>query len=894
MMQLRDYQSTLVRQTYEAWQAGQRNVLLVSPTGSGKCHGRDTPILMFDGTIKMVQDVQFGDFLMGPDSKPRFVVGTTSGVDDLYQVTPVKGDPYVVNSQHVLSLRRTNTVPNDPRGGEIVNIPVLEYLAQNKTFKHIHKGWRTGVDFTPGPPLRIDPYFLGLWLGDGTATGPSVTTMDIEVIAEFYRYAMKFGLTVRIDTKPNNRAITLHMVRVKNAGIPQENPVTGLLRSYNLTSNKHIPHDYLTASREDRLALLAGILDSDGHLSHNGYDLTFKIEKLLEQTVFLARSLGLSAYKVQTEKTCTNNGVTGTYYRCNINGNTKIIPCRVARQKARERGQIKNVLNTGIKVDYIGPGPFYGFQVAGPDHLYMLGDFTVTHNSVIFSQVVLDRDKMGANQCVMAHRTELVSQMSVHIAKRGVKHRIIAPTEVVRRITNLHREVFNGQSFINPDARCAVAAAQTLDARADSLRQWGAQVHNWILDEAHHLTLNGVWHRGIQLFPNALGLGVTATPARADGLGLGRHTDGLMDVMFLGPTYRQLIDERSLVDFEIALPQSDFNIGDDALTPTGDYSRTKMRDATKKSHLVGDVVEQYSKRAWGRRAICFATDVESSNEIAARFNAAGIPAASVSAKTDSTLRDQYMRDFKSGKIWVLVNVDLYDEGVDVEGCDVVIMARPTASLGKYMQQIGRCLRLDPNNPSKVALIIDHVSNVIRHGLPDKPRQWTLDRREKRAKRERDPEEIDLTACRECSRPYERCLPACPYCGYAPPLAEPGRRTIEQVDGDLTLLDLAALARLRAQAEIEAPASVYERVQQAAGPLAGKGAYNRAVERLQSRQVAEDAIAQWAAIQRAKGRTDSEIMRRFYLTTGSDVVSALGGDRQQLDALAERIRGWYQG
>lgn len=514
--------------------------------------------------------------------------------------------------------------------------------------------------------------------------------------------------------------------------------------------------------------------------------------------------------------------------------------------------------------------------------------------SLVTSQVVHDRNQMGANQCVIAHRTELVSQMSIHIANRGIPHKIIAPTNIIRQITNEHREQFNGKSFINPDARCAVAAAQTLVARADTLKQWGEQVHNWTIDEFHHcLKAPNLWGRAIALFPNAIGLGVTATPSRADGMGLGSHADGVADAMIIGPSFRDLINRGSLVDFEIALPLSDFSIGEDALTPTGDYSRTKMRDATKKSHLVGDVVEQYSKRAWGRRAVCFATDVESSNDIATRFNSAGIPSVSVSAKTDGALRNQYMKQFKSGKIWVLVNVDLFDEGVDISGCDVVIMARPTASLGKYMQQIGRCLRLDPNNPSKVALIIDHVSNVIRHGLPDKPRQWTLDRREKRAKRERDPEEIDLTACRECSRPYERCLPTCPYCGFEPPLAEPGRRTIEQVDGDLTLLDLAALARLRAQAEIEAPASVYERVQQAAGPLAGKGAYNLAVERLHSRQVAEEALAQWAAIQRAKGRTDSEIMRRFYLTTGSDVVSALGGDRQQLDALAERIRGWYQ-
>jgi len=103
----------------------------------------------------------------------------------------------------------------------------------------------------------------------------------------------------------------------------------------------------------------------------------------------------------------------------------------------------------------------------------------------------------------------------------------------------------------------------------------------------------GLWGRAVSLFPNAYGLGVTATPERLDGLGLGRHADGLMDAMILGPSMRDLIAEGSLCEYQIAIPQSDFSIGDDALTAGGDYSRTKMRDATKSSHLVGDVVAEY-------------------------------------------------------------------------------------------------------------------------------------------------------------------------------------------------------------------------------------------------------------------------------------------------------------
>lgn len=511
--------------------------------------------------------------------------------------------------------------------------------------------------------------------------------------------------------------------------------------------------------------------------------------------------------------------------------------------------------------------------------------------SIVVSQVAYDRNTLGANQCIMAHRTELVAQMSMHIANRGVPHRIIAPTNVVRQITNDHRAAFNGKSFINPDARCTVAAAQTLVARFDSLVDWGKQVHNWTIDEVHHLTAQNLWGKATTLFPNAFGLGVTATPERSDGLGLGRHADGLIDVMILGPTMRELIDEGSLTEYEIAVPQSDFQIGDDAITGAGDYSPKKMRDATKRSHLVGDVVAEYSKRAYGKRAICFATDVESSNEIAALFNAAGIPAASVSAKTDSILRAEYIRRFREGKIWILVNVDLFGEGFDVPACEVVIMARPTASLGLYLQMFGRALRPFPGKP--YGLVIDHVSNWKRHGFPDRDRMWSLDRREKRAKRERDPEEIELTACRECSRPYERFHPACPYCGWEPDLTPAARRSIEQVDGDLLLLDRDVLAQMRAATVLEAPASVGERVTMAAGPLAGKAAVNRSMERHAAQQRLSNTIAQWAAIQRDMGRPDAQTYRRFFLTTGVDVLTALTGTRQELDALADKVEGWYQ-
>lgn len=512
--------------------------------------------------------------------------------------------------------------------------------------------------------------------------------------------------------------------------------------------------------------------------------------------------------------------------------------------------------------------------------------------SVIMSERILRRHLLGSVQFVGAHRVELVGQMSMHVARRGIKHRIIAPKDVVNAVIAEQREEFNGHSFINPSSNCSVGSVDTLNARADELAQWAQQVDHWSMDEAHHLLKLNKWGRSVALFPNARGEGWTASPQRAGGEGLGSHHDGLFDDMVLGPDMRHLINIGALTDYEIVIPENDFEIDDADLAPSGDWSTARMRDASKKSHIVGDVVEQYVKWAYGKRFICFATDVETAGEMANKFNAVGIPVAAVSAKTPRDLRREYIKRFKAGKLWGLINVDLFGEGFDVPAVEVVIMARPTASLAVYLQQFGRALRTLLGK--LIGLVIDLVSNWKRHGFPDKPHHWTLDRREKRAKREKDPEEIDLTACRSCSRPYERFYSACPYCGAVPPLPDPASRTLAQVDGNLMLLTRERIAAMHQATALESPASVCERVQ--AGP-GGRGAgvhhMNLQMEKFAAQQRLKDALAQWGAIQRAKGRPDDQSYKRFYLTTGIDMVSALAADRSRADyeALASKVEGW---
>lgn len=510
--------------------------------------------------------------------------------------------------------------------------------------------------------------------------------------------------------------------------------------------------------------------------------------------------------------------------------------------------------------------------------------------SVVVGSIVADDYIDGKKSVVIAHRQELVGQMSLHVARAGVRHNIIAPKNIVSFIVAEHRREF-GRSFIDPSSQCSVAGIKTLVSRREELAEWAYQIRRWTIDEAHHVLRSNEWGAGVAMFPNAFGLGVTATPRRADGNGLGAEAEGVFDTMIIGPSMRELIDNCSLTEYEIVIPETDFDVKSLKITDSGDFSPKQMREASKNSHIVGDVVEQYIKWALGKQGIVFATDVQTAHEMAQRFNLFGIPTEAVSSKTPDDVRSEYVRRLRDGRLMLLVNVDLFGEGFDLPAIEVVIMARPTNSLTVYMQQFGRALRLMLGK--KFGLIIDLVSNVKLHGLPDKPRYWSLDGIDRRKKRESDPDDMPLTVCRNplCLKPYERIYRACPYCGYVPVPMGSGR-SVEQVDGDLLMLSADVLAKMRAAAVLEMPGAVAERVALAAGEGAGRVAADRQLERFQTQRRLSDAIALWAGHQRASGQTDAQSYRRFFLATGGiDVLSALSLPRVDMERLTADVIRW---
>lgn len=294
-----------------------------------------------------------------------------------------------------------------------------------------------------------------------------------------------------------------------------------------------------------------------------------------------------------------------------------------------------------------------------------------------------------------------------------------------------------------------------------------------IWDECHHLAASS-WATIFEAYPNAAHIGLTATPERLDGTGLGKW----FKKMVRGPSVSWLIEHGYLSPYRMFAPASPDLSGVHLIG--GDYNKKELSAAMNASTVTGDVVEQYFKHADGKRMVLFAWSIESSMTMAERFRAAGVAAAHVDGDTDNMTRDAIIEDFKAGRIKVMTNVDLFGEGFDVPAIEAVALLRPTQSLSVYLQQVGRALRMSPGK--EYAIILDHAGNCRRFGLPDDDREWTLEGRKKGRARD---DGAPIRQCVQCYAVMSASVDQCKHCGYKF-LAMP--REIEEVEGDLEEVD----------------------------------------------------------------------------------------------------------
>lgn len=407
----------------------------------------------------------------------------------------------------------------------------------------------------------------------------------------------------------------------------------------------------------------------------------------------------------------------------------------------------------------------------------------------------------------------------------------------------------------------------------------GVVVHN-----CHHAIRENKWGRASEMFTSKRVLGVSATPMRSDRKGLGSQADGIFDEMVIGVPMSWLIENGFLTKYRIFAPPCDVDVSNIAVSDTtGDFNLTQLRKEIHKSRtLVGDIVTHYKRLAMGKLGITFTVDIEEAVRVAKEYCDNGVPAEVITGKTPPLVRANIMKQFRARRILQLISVDVLGEGVDIPAVEVVSMARHTASYGLFVQQFGRALR--PLEGKSHAIIIDHVNNVIRHGLPDAHREWSLERGERRSRGKRD-DGIPVRACLnvQCLAVYERVHKACPFCGHVPVPAD--RSSPEVVDGDLTELDAEMLARLRGEIKrvddtIHVPHGV--------APYVAQAIRNRHTERQTAQGVLRERIALWAGYQKHLGRNDNETMRRFYFTFGTDIATAQTLGAREAEELTSRI------
>ena len=341
-----------------------------------KCFGKGTKIRMYDGSVKKVEDIQNGELVMGDDSTPRLTYGKTNGVEKMYKIIPNSGEPIICNESHILSLKL-------PTQKEPINISVKDYVLLKDWEKKNLMLWRVGVEYAEKKHF-LEPYFLGAWLGDGNERCSKFSSNDKEIIDYMSGVAKSNNLYLVQNSKYD-----YHISRGnKNRS---ENKILSELRRLNLVENKHIPKEYLIDSRENRLSLLAGLLDTDGSLyERNNIDLRYEITQKRKELALdiqeLAKSCGFKATLYKRVTSMVRND--GSVYKCDvykvcIYGEIHEIPCKVQRKKAKKtitQNKRKNPLRSGFKLECIGEGEYYGFCV-DRNHLFLLEDYTVVHNT---------------------------------------------------------------------------------------------------------------------------------------------------------------------------------------------------------------------------------------------------------------------------------------------------------------------------------------------------------------------------------------------------------------------------------------------------------------------------------------------------------------------------------
>jgi superfamily II DNA or RNA helicase len=501
----------------------------------------------------------------------------------------------------------------------------------------------------------------------------------------------------------------------------------------------------------------------------------------------------------------------------------------------------------------------------------------------------------GHRMLTFAHRDVLLGQISNAMLQMGVPHNFIATGKTINQITTAQYETYGHHLR---DDRSPITLVSVDTWRHRDTDRLARLVDVWQCDEAHHILAGNKWGKCVAELKNAKGLGVTATPLRADGKGLGIHASGVFDHMHVGTTAGELIRRDRLSPYKIFVPPQMVDTSDMRKTSSGDLNQKELAKRSNKPEITGCAVEHYQRLTPGQKAITFCVDIAHSEAVAAKFNAAGIPSKAISSRTPHAERQQALADLKAGVLLNLVNCDLFGEGFDAPAVSVVIMMRRTLSYSLFKQQFGRMLRVAPGKTH--GTLIDMVGNVPYHveqyslASPHDDPVWTLDDQEKRGSNSGGGPAGRI--CPSCLCFYMPAVPGafqCPHCGHDETDQErsAAARELQEREGALVEWDTSSLDQLlKDRAKVDRPLEAVAHTTQHMSSLVSASVAKNHLKRQHAQSALRQAIQEWCAFVGVRDRLDKRATQgEFARVFGVDVLRAQClGERQAME-LTNRVR-----
>jgi superfamily II DNA or RNA helicase len=662
--QLRDYQIPVVEKYMEhISKSDGSGGLLELPCGFGKCLGKGTKLMLANGEFEFVENIKVGDLLMGDDSTPRKVLSLARGREQMYRISSKKGDEYICNESHILSLKCSTYYTKKLQKGDIIDISVKDFLKLPKSFHGRGGpllGYKTQIIFKE-QKVDFDPYLFGFWLGDGASSCTKITTQEgciLKYIVDLFkndytdlylRYHSKYDYNI-CSLKKTNRFMTF-------------------LRNNNLLNNKHIPYEYKCNSRDIQLKVLAGLIDSDGYNKTNCYEIMQKNNELAEDIVYLCRSLGFACYSRKSKKTCYNskNGPKeGIYNRISIYGaGMEEIPVLCKRKQNLNRKQIKNALAYRINIEKLEEDDYYGFEIDG-NKRFVLGDFSVTHNTSIGLNVI---SRLKKKTIVIVHKEFLMNQWIERIQQ-------FLPTTRIGKIQGQVIDIENKDIVL-----CMLQSLAMKDYPSTMFDSFGFM----IIDEVHHIS-SEVFSNSLFKIVTRYILGLSATMNRKDGTSF-VFKMFLGDVVFKGKREEKLSVEVRAIEYKANDDEFNHVITDFRGNTSYSSMITKLCEYNHRSEFILRVLVDLLRENENQQIMILAHNKNLLKYLFDAIKHRNIADSSVGYYIGG-MKESALKETETKKI-VIATYAMASEGLDIKTLTTLIMATPKTDIE---QSVGRILR----------------------------------------------------------------------------------------------------------------------------------------------------------------------------------------------------------